>query len=119
MLIVAIVVGLTLAAVAQTGARGSAALAAVTPVQGTDVSSLQGPSINWTDVAGAERFVAVKASEGNYYTNTPDYGDDVTAAAAAGLYVMPYVFANPYESNTSNPNAGNGWGKVQADTGGR
>ena len=28
------------------------------------------------------------------------------AAAAAGLYVMPYVFANPYESNASNPNAG-------------
>ena len=117
MLIVAIVVGLALAAVAQTGARGSAALAAVTPVQGTDVSSLQGTSINWTNVAGAEHFVAVKASEGNYYTDTPDYGDDVSAAAAAYLYVMPYVFANPYQSNASNPNAGNGWGTVQADDG--
>jgi GH25 family lysozyme M1 (1,4-beta-N-acetylmuramidase) len=116
MLIVAIVVGLTLAAVAQTGARGSAALAAVTPVQGTDVSSLQGTptSINWADVAGSARFVAVKATEGNYYTD-PDYQGDVTAAAAAGLYVMPYVFANPYGSNASNLNAGNGWGKVQAD----
>jgi GH25 family lysozyme M1 (1,4-beta-N-acetylmuramidase) len=117
MLIVAIVVGLALAAAAQTGARGSIALAAVTPVQGTDVSSLQGASINWADVAGSERFVGVKASEGNYYTDTPDYGDDVQAAAAAGLYVMPYVFANPYESNASNPNAGNGWGTVQADDG--
>jgi len=116
MLIIAIVVGLALAAVAQTGARGSAALAAVTPVQGTDVSSLQGSStsINWTDVAGSERFVAVKATEGNYYTD-PDYQGDVTAAAGAGLYVMPYVFANPYESNASNVNAGNGWGSVQAN----
>ena len=37
------------------------------------MSSLQGTSINWTDVAGSERFVAVKASEGNYYADTPDY----------------------------------------------
>jgi GH25 family lysozyme M1 (1,4-beta-N-acetylmuramidase) len=115
-LIVVIVVGLALAA-AQTASRGSAALAAITPVQGTDVSSLQGTSINWPDVAGSERFVAVKASEGNYYNDTPDYGNDVTAAAAAGLYVMPYVFANPYQSNASNQNAGNGWGTVQADDG--
>lgn len=117
-LIAGIVAGLTAAAVAQTGARGSAALAADTPVQGTDVSSIQGAStsINWTDLAGAERFVAVKASEGNYYTD-PDYSGDVTSAAAAGLYVMPYVFANPYESTASNQNAGNGWGTVQADDG--
>jgi GH25 family lysozyme M1 (1,4-beta-N-acetylmuramidase) len=115
MLIVVIVGGLALAGATQSGARGSAALAAVTPVQGTDVSSLQGSStsINWTDVAGAERFIAVKATEGNYYSD-PDYQGDVTAAAAAGLSVMPYVFANPYESNASNPNAGNGWGTVQA-----
>jgi GH25 family lysozyme M1 (1,4-beta-N-acetylmuramidase) len=116
LLILVIVGGLAIAAVAQTGARGSAALAAIAPVQGTDVSSLQGAStsINWTDVAGAERYIAVKATEGNYYTN-PDYKGDVTAAAAAGLYVMPYVFANPYESSASNVNAGNGWGTVQAD----
>jgi GH25 family lysozyme M1 (1,4-beta-N-acetylmuramidase) len=117
-LVVAIVGGLAAAAAAQTEARGSAAIAVVTPVQGTDVSSLQGPStsINWTDVASSERFVAVKASEGNYYTD-PDYAGDVTSAVAAGLYVMPYVFANPYQSNASNQNAGNGWGTVQADDG--
>jgi GH25 family lysozyme M1 (1,4-beta-N-acetylmuramidase) len=117
-LIIVVVVGLALAAAAQTASRGSAALAAVTPVQGTDVSSLQGAatSINWTDVAASERFFAVKATEGNYYTD-PDYAGDVTSAAAAGLYVMPYVFANPYGSNASNPNAGNGWGTVQADDG--
>ena len=116
LLILVIVVGLAIAAVAQSGARGSAALAAIAPVQGTDVSSLQGAStsINWTDVAGSERFIAVKATEGNYYAD-PDYQGDVTAAAAAGLYVMPYVFANPYQSSASNVNAGNGWGTVQAD----
>ena len=113
-LIVVIALGLALAAAVQTGAEGSAALAAVTPVQGTDVSSVNGSSINWADVAGSERFVAIKASEGNYYTD-PDYQADVAGAAAAGLYVMPYVFANPHGSSASDPTAGNGWGSVQAD----
>ena len=40
------------------------------------------------------RFVAIKASEGTYYLN-PYYASDARAAAAAGLRVMPYVFANP------------------------
>lgn len=111
-----IVAGLTLAVAAQTAVRDPAALAAATEsaVQGTDVSSLNGSTINWADVAGSDRFVAIKATEGNYYTD-PDYQADVTNAAAAGLYVMPYVFANPYGSSVSNPNAGNGSGKVQAD----
>ena len=78
------------------------------------MSSVNGKSINWTDAAGSERFVAVKATEGNYYPD-PDYQADVTEAAAAGLYVMPYVFANPYGWNGSNANSGNGSGKVQAD----
>jgi GH25 family lysozyme M1 (1,4-beta-N-acetylmuramidase) len=110
-----VVAGLALAAAAQTAARGPAALAATaaSPVQGTDVSSIQGTSINWADVAASERFVGVKATEGNYYAD-PDYQADVTKAVAAGLYVMPYVFANPYGSSASNQNAGNGWGNVQA-----
>ena len=112
-----LVVGLALAAATQTALRGPAAQAttSTTPVQGTDVSSVQGSSINWASVAGSERFVAIKATEGNYYVDTPDYQADVTGAVAAGLYVMPYVFANPYGSNSSNVNAGNGWGNVQAD----
>ena len=92
-----VVAGLALAAATQTavGGRPLAATAPASSVQGTDVSSLNGTSINWADVAGSERFVSVKATEGNYYTD-PDYQGDVAAAAAAGLYVMPYVFANPY-----------------------
>jgi GH25 family lysozyme M1 (1,4-beta-N-acetylmuramidase) len=111
-----LVAGLALAAATQTALRGPAAQAttSTSPVQGTDVSSIQGSSINWAGVAGSERFIAIKATEGNYYAD-PDYAADVTGAAAAGLYVMPYVFANPYGSNSSNVNAGNGWGSVQAD----
>jgi GH25 family lysozyme M1 (1,4-beta-N-acetylmuramidase) len=114
---VILVAGLALAAATQTALRGPAAQAttSTSPVQGTDVSSIQGSSINWADVAGSERFVAIKATEGNYYIDTPDYQADVTGAVAAGLYVMPYVFANPYGSSASNVNAGNGWGSVQAD----
>jgi GH25 family lysozyme M1 (1,4-beta-N-acetylmuramidase) len=114
--ILILVVGLALAAATQTALRGSAAQAttSTSPVQGTDVSVVQGSSINWADVAGSERFVAIKATEGNYYADA-DYAPDVTGAAAAGLYVMPYVFANPYGSNSATPTAGNGWGNVQAD----
>ena len=112
-----VVAGLALAAAAQTGARGPAALAATAPpapAEGTDVSSLNGAAINWADVAKTERFAAVKATEGNYYTD-PDYQADVTKAVAVGLYVMPYVFANPHGWNGSDPDSGNGSGKVQAD----
>jgi GH25 family lysozyme M1 (1,4-beta-N-acetylmuramidase) len=103
-----IIAGLAVAVAARTAVQEPAALAATTQqsVQGTDVSSVNGSSINWTGVAGSERFVAVKATEGNYYTD-PDYQADVTGAVAAGLFVMPYVFANPY--------TGNGAGNVQAD----
>ena len=111
-----IVAGLAVAVAARTAVQEPAALAAVTQpsVQGTDVSSVNGSSISWAGVAGSERFVAVKATEGNYYFD-PDYKADVTEAAAAGLYVMPYVFANPYGWNGSNANSGNGSGEVQAD----
>ena len=70
-----LVAGLALAAATQTALRGPAAQAttSTSPVQGTDVSSVQGSSINWADVAGSERFVAIKATEGNYYADTPDY----------------------------------------------
>jgi GH25 family lysozyme M1 (1,4-beta-N-acetylmuramidase) len=83
-------------------ARALTATAAVTPTQGIDVSSLQHPdnaSINWADVFSAGKaFTAIKASEGNYYTNS-FYASDVKQATNVGLYVSPYVFANPYHTN--------------------
>jgi GH25 family lysozyme M1 (1,4-beta-N-acetylmuramidase) len=66
--------------------------------QGIDVSShqeSQSGGINWTTVAGdAIRFVAVKATEGAYYTN-PYALTDLPAAANAGLTTVAYAFAIP------------------------
>jgi lysozyme len=67
------------------------------PVRGLDISAYQhtGSPINWQRLAkDGLRFVSIKASEANYYLN-PYYETDARAAAAAGLAVLPYVFANP------------------------
>ena len=81
------------AAVAGTRAAARAAY----PERGLDISSYQhaGKPINWRMLARhGISFVAIKATEGTYYRN-PYYRADVREAAAAGLVVMPYVFANP------------------------
>lgn len=70
-------------------------------VRGVDVSSFQhvNNTINWQQVARAGmKFAAIKVTEGTYYTN-PYYASDARAAAAAGLAVVPYVFANPGASS--------------------
>jgi len=67
------------------------------PVHGLDISSYQHgrTPIDWPLLARhGIRFVSVKVSEGTYYRN-PFYQSDARAAVAAGLAVMPYVFANP------------------------
>lgn len=99
------------------------ALAAPTQVQGVDVASFQHPTttstINWASVAAAGvQFTGIKVSEGNYYINPYYAGDaakgeesDAAQALAAGLYVTPYVFANPYNSTPT----GNGTAVQQAD----
>jgi GH25 family lysozyme M1 (1,4-beta-N-acetylmuramidase) len=76
---------------------------------GVDVGAVQPPT--WTQVqAAGNSFVGIKATEGNYFQNKY-YVPAVTAAVAAGLYVMPYVFANPYNSTAK----GNGTAVQQAD----
>jgi GH25 family lysozyme M1 (1,4-beta-N-acetylmuramidase) len=70
------------------------------PSRGLDISSFQhvGVPINWRMLARhGIRFVAIKVSEGTYYTN-PYYRSDARKAAKAGLAVLPYVFANPSQS---------------------
>jgi GH25 family lysozyme M1 (1,4-beta-N-acetylmuramidase) len=72
--------------------------------QGVDVAAYQHPAttqypggapINWTQVAGSGvGFAAIKATEGNYYTN-PWYASDLPGAMAAGLPVVAYALANP------------------------
>ncbi len=93
-----VAVALSLAAVP--GARPAVAGAAGKPVRGLDISAYQhaGTPIDWGLLARqGVGFVAVKVSEGTYYRN-PYYPSDARAAAAAGLRVMPYVFANPSRS---------------------
>jgi GH25 family lysozyme M1 (1,4-beta-N-acetylmuramidase) len=86
-----------------------------------DVSSFQHttamPTIGWSGIASSGvSFTGVKASEGNYYTNpyyagnvAKSYEADAQQAVNAGLYVTPYIFANPH--------AGNGTAAQQADYG--
>jgi GH25 family lysozyme M1 (1,4-beta-N-acetylmuramidase) len=78
---------------AELAGHGAAAV-----VHGIDVADYQHPHgdrIQWTSVARAGyRFVAVKATEGNYYIN-PYAQSDPRRARAAGLYVSVYSFAIP------------------------
>ena len=88
---------LVTATVARAATSRAAIPRAVAPARGLDVSAYQhlGGAINWPLLARAGlRFVAIKSTEGTYYTN-PYYSSDARAAAAAGLAVLPYVFANP------------------------
>jgi len=117
-LIIIAIGGLAVPAVTTT----TPALAVTNGTPGTDVASFQHPTttstINWTDVAGGEAFVGIKASEGNYYTNPYYAGNagqkeqaDAEDAIAVGLYVTPYIFANPADPKN------NGTAVQQADYG--
>ena len=94
--------------------------------QGIDISDANFPpntttEPEWSTLKNSGvSFVGIKATEGDYYTDEPPYpsGDTstfvgyhaaTTAATAAGLDVMPYVFGNPH--------AGNGTAQCQADYG--
>jgi GH25 family lysozyme M1 (1,4-beta-N-acetylmuramidase) len=93
-----VVVAVSLASVPD--AIAAEALWAHRPVRGLDISAYQhvGRPINWRLLARQGiRFVAIKVSEGTYYRN-PYYRSDARAASAAGLAVMPYVFANPSQA---------------------
>lgn len=72
--------------------------ASTTALQGVDVASFQHPNnaaINWASVAsGGVQFAAVKATEGDYYTN-PFAPGDLSGAKAAGLSIVAYAFAIP------------------------
>jgi len=96
-----LVAGLALAAATQAAVRGPAALAATTQpaVEGTDVSNLTTVS-SWPDVKGAGMsFVGILAYDGASVSN-PSYNAQVTGALGQGLYVMPYVVADPLKVAT-------------------
>ena len=79
--------------------------------QGVDVASYQHPkgvAINWTQVAAAgESFAAIKATEGDYYTNpyvfptAKDPVGDLAGARQAGLSVIAYAFGIPNGNGSS------------------
>jgi GH25 family lysozyme M1 (1,4-beta-N-acetylmuramidase) len=97
-----VVAALALAAVTQTAVRGPAALAATTQptVEGTDVSNQTQGTINWPQVqAAGMSFVGIMAYDGASVPN-PNYESQVTGALDAGLYVMPYVVADPLKVAT-------------------
>jgi GH25 family lysozyme M1 (1,4-beta-N-acetylmuramidase) len=92
-----------MAGLAIPAATATSAAAVPVPASGVDVSGLTTftSSTPWPGLAAAgNTFVGVKATEGDYYKDA-DYIPDVKGAVAAGLYVMPYVFANPYPGNGS------------------
>jgi GH25 family lysozyme M1 (1,4-beta-N-acetylmuramidase) len=103
------------------------AVATVTPLpgvaQGIDISS-NNAEPTWSTLKGSGiSFVGIKATEGDYYVNEtstpgnsgPGYTAEATAATTAGLYVMPYAFANPYQGDAAENVTGNGSGTCQAD----
>lgn len=69
--------------------------AAVAPqLPGTDISN-KTTVTSWQDVAAAGMtFVGIEAAQGKTISNE-NYGSEVTAAAQANLFVMPYVYADP------------------------
>ena len=88
--------GLAAAVVTHTAVQDTAANAAVTapPAQGTDVSNLTTVT-SWASVKAAGiTFTGVMAFDGATVSN-PSYNTQVTGALAQGLFVMPYVVADP------------------------
>jgi GH25 family lysozyme M1 (1,4-beta-N-acetylmuramidase) len=96
-----VVTALSLATV--TGASAAVTKPAGTVFRGLDVSAFQHTRspIDWRMLAEQGiSFVGVKVSEGTYYVN-PYYRSDARAAAAAGLAMLPYVFANPSQAGAA------------------
>ena len=81
---------------------------------GIDVSGSTKVS-DWSQVAAGNSFVGVEAVQGKSITNT-NYASQVTAASAAGLYVMPYVFADPAKISGASE-FGRAWTVINGITG--
>ncbi|MGH3164832.1 MAG: hypothetical protein ACRDN0_02930, partial [Trebonia sp.] len=83
----------------QTGAE--AAASTISP--GTDISDSFSVS-SWPGVASAgDTFVGIEAVQGTGSNSTlvnANYASESSAAASAGLFVMPYVFADPAKVTT-------------------
>ena len=110
-----IIAGLAVAVAARTAVQEPAALAAVTQpsIQGTDVSNLTTVT-SWPDVKAANMsFVGVMAFDGASVPNKL-YDSQVTGALSAGLFVMPYVVADPLKVATGGEQFTNAWSVIDS-----
>jgi GH25 family lysozyme M1 (1,4-beta-N-acetylmuramidase) len=106
-----IIAGLAVAVAARTAVQEPAALASTTQpsVEGTDVSNLTTVTI-WPDVkAAGMSFVGVMAYDGASVSDPAVYNSQVTGALSAGLFVMPYVVADPLKVKTGGGQFTNAW----------
>jgi autotransporter-associated beta strand protein len=89
--------------------RSEERASAQTRPMGTDVSSYQGGSLNWTTIKNdGISFAWTKATEGTYYQDA-DFAINEAHAKAAGIPIGAYHFARP----SDNPNI---TGTTSADT---
>lgn len=73
----------------------------LTSVQGMDVSSYQG-NVNWSAAySSGARFAYIKATEGNYYTNSY-FAQQYDGSYNVGMIRGAYHFANPSSSSGAN-----------------
>jgi GH25 family lysozyme M1 (1,4-beta-N-acetylmuramidase) len=104
----------TLAVSAATSTPAAAAI--VSPGHGVDVSQYTDVT-SWPDVkAAGYSFAGVEAAQGATVTN-PDYGTQVTGALAAGMDIMPYVYADPGKVSDGGTQFSNGWSVINSITG--
>ena len=103
----AVIAGLTLPLGAAAPSR-AAAVASTAPLAGTrPAATVTAPIVRGVDVSGfttvtdwskvkaaGMSFTGIEAAQGKTVVNA-SYGSQATGALAAGLRVMPYVFANP------------------------
>ena len=98
-------------------ASHTAASAATSALAGTDVSNLTTVS-SWADVKSAGMaFTGVMAYDGATVANK-SYVSQVTGALAQGLYVMPYVVADPLPAKveTGTDQFNNAWSVIKQAT---
>jgi GH25 family lysozyme M1 (1,4-beta-N-acetylmuramidase) len=114
-----IAAGLTVAVGIETASHTltPAANAAISPAPGTDVSNLTTPP-NWANVKSAGMtFTGVMAYDGATVANN-NYVSEVTGALGQGLYVMPYVVADPLPAKvkTGTIQFSNAWSVIKKTT---
>jgi GH25 family lysozyme M1 (1,4-beta-N-acetylmuramidase) len=93
-----------------------AAAAASAQALGTDISDFTTVT-SWPDVAadGPASFVGVETEQGTDTggsTTNKNYASEVAGATSAGMFVMPYIFADPGKVPTGSSQFSIGWNVI-------